>query len=156
MTGTTTTRGDAAAPAGAGFKGNDTLLFGIVLAVLTFWLFAGTMGTVAPEVLDSLNSQTERVSAQQMNFAVSVTALFSGLFTVAMVRWVSGRGLAASEPELVEVVALLGLVCPLLDHVLRDRGALDRLHPHHGRTESCRCQQVRGVIGDGLVGERHT
>ena len=66
------------------FTGNDRLLLGLVLAVLTFWLFAGTVGTVAPEILRTLNSEQERVSAQQMNLAVSITALFSGLFTVVM------------------------------------------------------------------------
>lgn len=33
------------------FQGNDKLLFGIVLGVITFWLFAGTAGTVAPSIL---------------------------------------------------------------------------------------------------------
>ena len=28
------------------FRGNDKLLLGIVLAVVTFWLFAGSAGTV--------------------------------------------------------------------------------------------------------------
>jgi hypothetical protein len=30
-----------------GFKGNDRALLGIVLGVVTFWLFAGTIGTIA-------------------------------------------------------------------------------------------------------------
>lgn len=66
------------------FRGNDKLLLGIVLAVLTFWLFAGTVGTVAPEILSSINSEAERVTAQQMNLAVSITALFSGLLIVVI------------------------------------------------------------------------
>jgi DHA2 family multidrug resistance protein-like MFS transporter len=34
----------------AGYRGNDKLLLGIVLAVVTFWLFAGSAGTVAPSI----------------------------------------------------------------------------------------------------------
>lgn len=67
-----------------GYQGSDKLLFGIVLAVMSFWLFAGTAGTVAPAILADINSQEELVSAVAMNFAVSVTALFSGLFIVMM------------------------------------------------------------------------
>lgn len=66
------------------YRGTDRLLLGIVLAVITFWLFAGTVGTIAPEILRSINSDAERVTAQQMNLAVSITALFSGLLIVVM------------------------------------------------------------------------
>nr|WP_120492199.1 MFS transporter [Corynebacterium lactis] len=65
------------------FEGNDRLLFGIVLAVLTFWLFAGTAGTVAPEIARDINVGGHvYLSAAAMNFAVSVTALVSGLLIV--------------------------------------------------------------------------
>jgi len=37
------------------FKGNDRLLTGIVLGVLTFWLFAGTVGTIARSMLTDIN-----------------------------------------------------------------------------------------------------
>jgi DHA2 family multidrug resistance protein-like MFS transporter len=73
-----------------GFKGNDRLLTGIVLGVLTFWMFAGTVGTVARSILTDINGapidQVSKplVSLDQMNLAVSVTALFSGLFIVFM------------------------------------------------------------------------
>lgn len=67
-----------------GYRGNDRLLLGIVLAVLMFWLFAGSAGTVAPAILADVNSQAERVSAAAMNLAVSITALCSGLFIVLM------------------------------------------------------------------------
>ncbi|HLU30904.1 MAG TPA: MFS transporter, partial [Acidimicrobiia bacterium] len=67
------------------FRGNDKLLLGIVLAVAAFWLFAMTAGTVAPSILEDINaSGVEYVDVNAMNFAVSVTALFSGLFIVLM------------------------------------------------------------------------
>ena len=83
------------APATRAFKGNDRALLGIVLGVITFWLFAGTIGTIARSVLTDINGPTEvgplgpidtvsnpLVNLDQMNLVVSVTALFSGLFIV--------------------------------------------------------------------------
>lgn len=73
---------------GQTFKGNDKALLGIVLGVLTFWMFAGTIGTVARSVLTDINGgpidqvANPYVSLSQMNLAVSITALFSGLFIV--------------------------------------------------------------------------
>lgn len=74
----------AAAPAKA-YQGTEKLLWGIVLAVITFWLFAGTAGTVAPEIMAQVNSGgMNYVDAASMNLAVSITGLFSGLFIVFM------------------------------------------------------------------------
>lgn len=63
-----------AAPA---YRGTDKLVFGIVLAVITFWLFAQTTLNVAPTMRDDL-----RISESLINIAVSITALFSGIFIV--------------------------------------------------------------------------
>lgn len=71
------------APARSGYTGTRRLLCGMVLAVLTYWLFAGSMGTVAPAIMENINAgETTYVDATAMNLAVSVTALFSGLFIV--------------------------------------------------------------------------
>jgi DHA2 family multidrug resistance protein-like MFS transporter len=59
------------------YHGNDRLILGIVLAVITFWLFAQTTLNVAPAMRDDL-----RISASASNLAVSITALFSGIFIV--------------------------------------------------------------------------
>ena len=61
----------------ARFVGNDRLLFGMILGVLVFWLFAGTMLNISPTVGADLGIQTS-----VMNIAVSITALFSGIFVV--------------------------------------------------------------------------
>lgn len=37
-------------PTKPAYQGTEKLLWGIVLSVITFWLFAGTAGTVAPEI----------------------------------------------------------------------------------------------------------
>lgn len=69
-----------------GYQGSEKLLWGIVLSVVTFWLFAGTAGTVAPAIMRDINGGPDPrfVDAASMNLAVSITALFSGLFIVLM------------------------------------------------------------------------
>ena len=66
-----------AAPVPRAYRGTDKLIFGIVLAVITFWLFAQTTLNVAPTMRDEL-----RISESLTNIAVSITALFSGIFIV--------------------------------------------------------------------------
>ena len=55
----------------------NRLILGIVLAVITFWLFAQTTLNVAPTMREEL-----RISESLNNIAVSITALFSGIFIV--------------------------------------------------------------------------
>ncbi|HKT80722.1 MAG TPA: MFS transporter [Vicinamibacterales bacterium] len=61
------------------YRGNDKLLFGIILGVLAFWLFAQTTLNIAPAMAAELG-----VAASVMNIAVSITALFSGIFIVVV------------------------------------------------------------------------
>ncbi len=65
-----------------GYQGTEKLLWGIVLAVVTFWLFAGTAATVAPNIMADIG--TDNIDAAGMNLAVSITGLCSGLFMVLM------------------------------------------------------------------------
>ena len=93
------------------YQGTDKLLFGIVLAVITFWLFAGTAGTVAPAIMKDINSGgTTYVEAASMNLAVSITALFSGLFIVLM-------GGTADRVGRVKIT-LLGIIMGVVGSVL--------------------------------------
>jgi DHA2 family multidrug resistance protein-like MFS transporter len=62
---------------GARFVGNDRVLFGIIFGVLAFWLFAQTTLNISPVMADDL-----RIGTNVMNIAVSITALFSGIFIV--------------------------------------------------------------------------
>lgn len=59
------------------YKGNNRLLLGMVLGVLTFWLFAQTILNIAPTMRADLG-----IDVNTSNIAVSITALFSGIFTV--------------------------------------------------------------------------
>ncbi len=63
----------------ATFRGNDRLLLGIILSVVTFWLFAQTALNIAPDMGRDLGFE-----ARTMNIAVAVTALFSGIFIVVI------------------------------------------------------------------------
>ena len=63
----------------APYRGDDKLLFGIILGVLAFWLFAQTTLNIAPAMAADLGIETN-----VMNIAVSITALFSGIFIVVV------------------------------------------------------------------------
>jgi MFS transporter, DHA2 family, multidrug resistance protein len=63
----------------ATYVGNDRLLFGIILGVLAFWLFAQTTLNIASTMATDLGIQMS-----VMNIAVSITALFSGIFIVVL------------------------------------------------------------------------
>lgn len=59
------------------YKGNDKLLFGIILGVLAFWFFAQTTLNINVVMSEELQMNTSMI-----NIAVSITALFSGIFIV--------------------------------------------------------------------------
>ncbi|WP_338449444.1 MFS transporter [Niallia oryzisoli] len=60
------------------YKGTNKLIIGIVFGVITFWLFAQAMVNVVPAVQKDLG-----ISLGSLNVAISLTALFSGMFIVA-------------------------------------------------------------------------
>src|SRR5690606_27753651 len=57
--------------------GNDRLLVGLILGVMTFWLFAQSTLNIAPVMRAGLG-----VGPGVMNAAVAFAALFAGIFTV--------------------------------------------------------------------------
>ena len=67
------------------YKGNDKLLFGIILGVLAFWLFAQTTLNINVVMAKDLQMDTA-----MMNIAVSITSLFSGIFIV-VAGWLADR-----------------------------------------------------------------
>lgn len=60
------------------YRGTNRLIIGIVFGVLTFWLFAQAMVNTVPASQKNLG-----ISAGTVNIAISLTALFSGIFVVA-------------------------------------------------------------------------
>lgn len=59
------------------YQGNNKMITGIVFGVITFWLFAQAMVNVVPAVQKDLG-----ISLGSLNVAISLTALFSGMFIV--------------------------------------------------------------------------
>ena len=68
---------DIAVADGARTAGNDRMLGGLIMAVVTFWLFAQSALNIAPAMQEGLGTSTSL-----MNTAVALAALFSGIFTV--------------------------------------------------------------------------
>lgn len=68
-----------AMPKNETFAGNDRVLFGIIFGLLAFFLFAQTTLNISPVMAEDLGVQTN-----VMNIAVSITALFSGIFVVVV------------------------------------------------------------------------
>lgn len=73
------------------FVGNDKLLVGLVLSIVSYWLFAISLGTVARVVMNDINGELAPgattwpnpfLSPTAMNLAVALTGLVSGLFIV--------------------------------------------------------------------------
>jgi DHA2 family multidrug resistance protein-like MFS transporter len=87
------------------FVGNDRLLFGMILGVLAFWLFAQTILNIAPQMARDLG-----VTMSVMNIAVSITALFSGIFIVVM----GGLADRAGRVKIVQIGFVLSIVGSLL------------------------------------------
>ncbi|HKP56878.1 MAG TPA: MFS transporter [Polyangiales bacterium] len=61
------------------FVAGDRLLFGMILGVVTFWLFAQSTLNIAPDMQRDLN-----IAPATMNNAVALAALFAGIFGVVM------------------------------------------------------------------------
>ncbi|MER2088706.1 MAG: MFS transporter [Sporosarcina sp.] len=60
------------------YQGTNKMIMGIVFGVITFWLFAQSMVNVVPAIQNDLG-----ISLGVLNVAISLTALFSGIFVVA-------------------------------------------------------------------------
>jgi DHA2 family multidrug resistance protein-like MFS transporter len=93
------------ADARATSPGTDRLLFGMILGVLAFWLFAQTTLNIATTVAADLG-----VEMSLMNIAVSITALFSGIFIVV----VGGAADRIGRVKVVQVGFVFGIVGSLL------------------------------------------
>lgn len=96
------------------YRGDDKLLFGIILGVLAFWLFAQTTLNIAPLMAADLG-----VATSVMNIAVSITALFSGIFIVV----VGGLADRIGRVKILNWGFVLGIIGSLLVG-LAPKGAL--------------------------------
>jgi MFS transporter, DHA2 family, multidrug resistance protein len=87
------------------FVGNDRLLFGIIFGVLAFWLFAQTTLNISPVMASDLGLETS-----VMNIAVSITALFSGIFIVV----IGGLADRFGRVKMVRIGFVLSIIGSLL------------------------------------------
>jgi DHA2 family multidrug resistance protein-like MFS transporter len=87
------------------YQGDNKLILGIVLAVVTFWLFAQTTLNVAPAMRDELG-----ITESLNNIAVSITALFSGIFIVIA----GGMADRLGRVKLTNIGIVLGMLGSLL------------------------------------------
>lgn len=111
--------------------GSDRLLYGMILGVLAFWLFAQTTLNIAPTMAANLG-----VPMNVMNIAVSITALFSGIFIVVM----GGLADRAGRVRVVQWGFVLSIVGSLLVGIA-PRGALGSAVLIAGRI----CQGLSGA-----------
>lgn len=86
-------------------RGDDKLLFGIIFGVLAFWLFAQTTLNIAPAMAADL-----AVASNVMNIAVSITALFSGIFIVV----IGGLADRVGRVKILNWGFILGIIGSLL------------------------------------------
>jgi MFS transporter, DHA2 family, multidrug resistance protein len=89
----------------ATYAGNDRLLFGMISGVLAFWLFAQTTLNIASTMATDLGIQMS-----VMNIAVSITALFSGIFIVVF----GGLADRVGRVKMVQVGFILSIIGSLL------------------------------------------
>lgn len=87
------------------FRGNDRLLFGMILGVLAFWLFAQTTLNIAPTMAADLG-----IESGVMNIAVSIAALFAGIFIVVF----GGLADRVGRVKIVQIGFIFGIVGSLL------------------------------------------
>jgi len=87
------------------YKGNDKLLFGIILGVLAFWLFAQTTLNINVVMAKDLQMDTA-----MMNIAVSITSLFSGIFIVVM----GGLADRAGRLKIIRIGFIFSIIGSLL------------------------------------------
>ena len=85
--------------------GSDRVLFGIIFGVLAFWLFAQTTLNISPVIAKDLGVETS-----VMNIAVSITALFSGIFIVVAGNLADRFG----RVKMVQIGFVLSIVGSLL------------------------------------------
>ncbi|MHC1720948.1 MAG: MFS transporter [Clostridiaceae bacterium] len=87
------------------YQGNDRLLLGMVLGVITFWLFAQTTLNIAPTMRADLG-----LDKNTINIAVSITALFSGIFIVV----IGGLGDRFGRVKITKLGLILSILGSLL------------------------------------------
>ena len=91
-------------------QGSNKMIIGIVLAVLTFWLFALSMVNIIPAIQADLG-----ISLGTLSIAISITSLFSGMFIVAA-GGISDRAGRKKLTYIGLILSIIGSLCLIFAH----------------------------------------
>lgn len=108
------------------YKGTNKLIVGIVFGVITFWLFAQSMVNIVPAVQSDLG-----ISSDLLSIAISLTALFSGIFIVVA----GGMADKFGRVKLTYIGLILSIIGSLL--LVVTKGDVTYYRPYYSRTFSC-------------------
>ena len=124
--------------------GTNKFILGIVLAVLTFWLFAQSMINIIPAIQEDLG-----VSLGTLNIATSLTSLISGLFIVAA----GGISDRAGRKKLTFIGLVLSIVGCLLIILSQSATLLIVGRVVQGISAACIMPATIALIKDAFDGE---
>jgi DHA2 family multidrug resistance protein-like MFS transporter len=92
------------------YKGNDKLILGIVLGIITYWLFAQALLNTVPDIQKDLGMDVSTIG-----IGISITALFSGIFVVIAGGFVDRFG-AVKLTVIGLVLSIVGSALLIMAH----------------------------------------
>ena len=122
------------------YKGTNKMITGIVFGVITFWLFAQAMVNVVPAVQEDLG-----ISLGTLNIAISLTALFSGMFIVAA----GGLADKVGRKKITYIGFILSIIGSLC-LVLAQGVSITNYWTYYSRTFSCMYYAFNHCINESL------
>ncbi|ASN04275.1 MFS transporter [Virgibacillus necropolis] len=125
-------------------QGSNKIIVGIVLAVLTFWLFAQSMINIIPVMQKDLG-----VTLGTLNISTSLTALFSGLFIV-VAGGISDR---SGRKKLTYIGLLLSIIGSLLLIVSNNATILITARAIQGISAACIMPATLSLISSNFEGK---
>jgi DHA2 family multidrug resistance protein-like MFS transporter len=125
-------------------QGKNKFIVGIVLAVLTFWLFAQSMTNIIPVMQEDLG-----VTLGVLNISTSLTALFSGLFIV-VAGGISDR---SGRKKLTYIGLLLSIIGSLLLIVSSSATLLITARAIQGISAACIMPATLSLIRSNFEGK---
>lgn len=126
------------------FEGDNRLLLGIILGVITFWLFAQSLVNLVVPLQTSFKSDIGTI-----NIAVSLTALMSGLFIVGAGDFADkfGRVKVAYIGLILNIIgSLLVIITPLIPFLIAGRII-------QGLSAACIMPATLAIINEYYIGK---
>lgn len=126
------------------FEGDNRLLLGIILGVITFWLFAQSLVNLVVPLQTSFKSDIGTI-----NIAVSLTALMSGLFIVGAGDFADkfGRVKVAYIGLILNIIgSLLIIITPLIPFLIAGRII-------QGLSAACIMPATLAIINEYYIGK---